>query len=99
MTRKTHLEANHSAGPVCQRGHIGGRLHGEHITYPFTEFADLPAEQQCAKCRGSKRFSFLLRSAEKAAAAALAAWEPVADPDAWKAQDDALLATHRARRI
>lgn len=63
MIRKNHLSHTVKSGPVCQAGKTGGALRGEHITYPFAEFAEMPAEHQCAKCRSSKLFAFLVRRA------------------------------------
>jgi hypothetical protein len=45
---------------------------------------------RCEKCETSKLFAFLTRKD-------LEKWEPVEDPEAWKAADDALIAAHRAR--
>lgn len=44
---------------------------------------------RCEKCVGSKLFAFLSRKDADQ-------WVPVADPDAWKAADDALIAARRA---
>jgi len=43
---------------------------------------------RCVKCEQSKLFSFLTRKD-------LDKWVPVEDPDAWKAADDALIASRR----
>lgn len=111
MTRKTHLKNPRNGAVTCQ-GRTGGALRGEHITCGYAEFVAEPAEFQCSRCRASKVFAYLQRCAEKTAAVAPEprgcaemdrplnpdAWEPVDDPEAWKAHDDALLAAHRARR-
>lgn len=68
MIRKTHLKHSTKFGPVCQAGHSGARINGEHFTGSFAEFVAAPADQQCAKCRSSKLFAFLQRQAAKAAA-------------------------------
>jgi hypothetical protein len=95
MIRKDHLKHTTDSGPTCQRGRIGGSLRGEHLTVSYSEFSALPVEQRCARCNSSKLFAFLERQTAKALAGD---WEPVADPNAWKAADDAVIAAHRARR-
>jgi hypothetical protein len=65
MTRKTHLKHTSKFGPVCQAGHSGARINGEHFTGPYSEFVAAPADQQCAKCKASKLFAFLERQAGK----------------------------------
>lgn len=44
--------------------------------------------ERCEKCEQSKLFAFLTRREADQ-------WQPVADADAWKAADDALLAKRR----
>ena len=97
MTHKAHLNHTDNGGPTCQRGRVGGQLRGEHFTYKYSEFSALPVEQRCARCNSGKLFAFLERQTAKALAEEVGSWEPVADPDAWKAADDALIAAHRAR--
>ena len=45
---------------------------------------------RCVKCEKSNLFAFLTRKD-------LEKWVPVADPDAWKAADDALIAARKAK--
>lgn len=89
MTRKYHLQDTKHYGPTCQSGRSGAALRGEHITLSYSEFSTTAAAFRCDRCSNSKLFSFLERRAADQ-------WVPVADQDAWKAADDALIATRRA---
>ena len=56
-----------------------------------TNYAAFKTESsRCEKCEQSKLFSFLSRKDADQ-------WVPVADPDAWKAADDALIAARKAK--
>jgi hypothetical protein len=95
MTRKQHLQHTVHGGPTCQTGRSGAALRGEHITSKYSEFSAERSELQCERCRNSKLFAFLERQTIKAL---IEDWQPVDDPDAWKAADDAIIAKHRAAK-
>jgi hypothetical protein len=84
MTLQTHL---HSAG----NGMAAKTACGRNIlrTPLSTTWAGFKAEtSRCVKCEQSKLFAFLARKDADQ-------WEPVADPDAWKAEDAARIAKRR----
>jgi hypothetical protein len=84
MTLQTHL---HSTG----NGMAAKTACGRNIlrTPLSTSWAGFKTEtNRCEKCEQSKLFAFLTRKEADQ-------WEPVADPDAWKAADDALIAKRR----
>lgn len=87
MTRQMHL---HSTGS----GMASKTACGRNIlrTPMSTNYAGFKTEtERCAKCEQSKLFAFLARKDQDE-------WVPVANQDAWKAADDALIAAHKARR-
>jgi hypothetical protein len=88
MTRQVHLNKSGSntmgAMTACGRNILRTPLATNWEGFK-TEF------NQCEKCVSSKLFAFLTRKDTES-------WVPVADPDAWKAADDALIAAHRAKK-
>ena len=87
--RVTHL--NKSGSGWASKTACGRGLLRTPISTDWEGFKNEAAKYQCVKCAASKQ-------AELNARRDLAAWEPVADADAWKAADDALIAAHRARK-
>lgn len=87
MTLQTHL---HSTGSGMASKTACGR---NILRTPLsTNWEGFKTEaNRCEKCEQSKLFAFLARADQKK-------WEPVEDPNAWKAADDALLAAYRARQ-
>lgn len=88
MTLQTHL---HSTGSGMASKTACGR---NILRTPLsTNWKGFKTEiNRCKKCEQSKLFAFLTRVDQDQ-------WEPVEDPNAWKAADDALIAAHRARRV
>jgi hypothetical protein len=62
-THKNHLRDTKHGGPTCQGGRSGGSLRGEHFTMKFAEFVQ--RADQCERCKASKLFSLLQRTAAK----------------------------------
>jgi len=94
MTHQTHLKKSGSG--MSSRTACGRNILRTPMSLNWAGFSALPAGERCAKCNESKLAAFLIKQAAKQADD-FGAWEPVADPDAWKRADDALIAAHRAR--
>lgn len=64
-------------------------------------FTGAYSNRQCEKCAASPHAEFQAKqqaTREHAEAVnLLASWEPVEDADAWKSEDDAIVAAHRAK--
>lgn len=84
MAHVLHL---HSTGSgMASRTACGLNILRTPLSMPWADFKH--ATERCERCENSKLFAFLTRrDADQ--------WHPVADPHAWKAADDALIAKKR----
>lgn len=78
------------------------------MSISWAQFKLLPEDQKCAKCAASKQAALNARSDAKLTGVKVTLdevfefageWIPVADPDAWKAADAALIAKAKAKRV
>lgn len=85
MSLQMHL--NKSGSGMASRTACGRNILRTPLSTNWEGFKN--ETNQCEKCAASKLFAFLTRRDADA-------WEPVADQDAWKAADDALIAASRS---
>ena len=93
MTHQMHL--NKSGSGMASRTACGRNILRTPMSLAWAGFKLTPRDQQCELCACSKYAAVNTKSDERKA---FGDWEPVDNPDAWKAQDDALLAAYRAKR-
>lgn len=84
MALVTHLHS--SGGGMAARTACGRNILRTPLSTSWEGFKT--ETNRCEKCEQSKLFSFLTRKDQDQ-------WVPVADQDAWKAADDALMAASR----
>lgn len=94
MTRSLHL--NKSGSGMASKTACGRNLLRTPMSGNWEEFIKQSKEVRCELCAASKFATLMMRRDMEQFIAG--DWEPVADPDAWKAADDALIAAYRARK-
>lgn len=86
---KLALHLNKSGSGMSSKTACGRNILRTQLSANWNDFKAY--DHRCIKCDESKQAALNTRRDA-------AQWEPIADQDAWKAADDALIAAHRAKQ-
>lgn len=95
MSHQMHLKKSGSG--MSSMTACGRNILRTPMALGWAGFSATPVAQRCAKCHASKHAAVNARMA-KAKEVDFGDWEPVDDPEAAQAADDARIAAHRAKR-
>jgi len=89
------LHLNKSGSGMASRTACGRNVLRTPMSLGWAGFKAEKFAARCELCASSKQAE--VNAKADARREGFGEWEPVADPDAWKRADDALIAAHRAR--